>query len=197
MSIPSPRLLISSPCALPMLSRQELIPEPPPDDCACPSGGGGRGGGIEGLTCMSDAECTSKTRVCDTTRSMYIQRVAGEPGACGGMTPAYGLADTWRSSASGSEREAMTCLLVSDHHRGWVYVDMYPLPLVSPGSNIFVDPQFVDTKHSAADVRCDVRCKHMSPVRNAADPTGAMVVALGGEARPWGPGHEMGAGEIR
>lgn len=193
MSIPSPRLLFSNPCALPMLSCQELIPEFHPDDRACSSAGCGRGGGIDGLTCTSDAECTSPTFVCDTMRSMYIQRAADEPGARGGMTPTYGLADTWRSSAIGSECEPMACLQVSDDHRGWVYVDMYLLPLVSPGNNIFVDPELVDTKHSAADVRF----KDMSPVWNAADPTAAMVVALGGEARPRGPGREMGADEIR
>jgi hypothetical protein len=130
-------------------------------------------GGKSGVaSCTSNAQCTSPTPICDTTRSMCVQCTADQPGACGGTTPACGDDDTCRGSLAYSDGFAGTVALLG-------------------AGNLLVDPLVVDVLHG------DLHLRAASPVRNAADPAATLADDIDGDARPQGAGRDMGADEIQ
>jgi len=57
--------------------------------------------------------------------------------------------------------------------------------------NRSIDPLFVDPAHD------NFHLQIASPVRDAADPAATLAVDIDGDARPQGPGRDMGADEIK
>jgi hypothetical protein len=71
----------------------------------------------------------------------------------------------------------------------WTYSDIAPVPVSGTG-NLSSDPLFVDPVHN------NFHLQIASPVRDAADPAATLAVDIDGDARPQGPGRDMGADEI-
>ena len=72
----------------------------------------------------------------------------------------------------------------------WTYSDIAPVPVSGTG-NLSSDPLFIDPVHN------NFHLQIASPVRDAADPAATLAVDIDGDARPQGPGRDMGADEIK